>query len=77
MKAIAKHDCTVGLWIDLNSLSLNRMEVKKGDVLEFPIHEDKELTGIISEKLGKRCITFKDGMHYIPTYSRDFEYIKD
>ena len=78
MKAKAKHDCSVTLCLDLNSISLNRASVKKGDVLEFPVFRDRKLGPPISEHLGDRSVTFigHDGM-LIPTYSRDFEYIEE
>lgn len=75
MKAIAKHDCTVQLTTSLNTLSLNRMAVSKGQVIELPVYEDKTLPdGFIADRLGKRSVVFKDGIMLIPTYSKDFEY---
>jgi len=76
MKAIAKHDCSVTLTTSLESLSLNRMPVSKGQVIELPVFEDKELPdGKIAEVLGKRTVVFQDGMMLIPTYGKDFDYI--
>lgn len=77
MKAIAKHDCSVTLTLDLNTLSLNRIGVKKGDVLEYPIREDKELKMPISKHLGERSVIFEMDGWLVPTYSKDFDYIED
>jgi len=76
MKAIAKHDCSVALTISLDILSLNRMSVKKGDIINFPVYSDKKLNKPISDILGKRNITFQNGITLIPTYSKDFKYIE-
>lgn len=76
MKAIAKHDCSVTLTTSLESLSLNRMGVRKGQEIEFPVYEDKELPdGEIADVLGKRSVVFQDGIMLIPTYSKDFDYV--
>lgn len=78
MKAIAKHDCAVTLYVDLNSLSFNRMEIKKGDVIEFPVHEDKKIEHKkVAEALGERTVIFIDKTWFIPTYSRDFKYVEE
>lgn len=75
IRAIAKRDCSVTLYVSLDSISLNRMSVQKGQAIEFEVHEDKELPeGPVSETLGRRSVTFNDGMFLIPTYSNDFEY---
>ncbi|KKL47215.1 hypothetical protein LCGC14_2337800 [marine sediment metagenome] len=74
MKAIAKHDCFVTLYINLNSISLNRAFVRKGDVIEAEVHEKKELKGIIAETLGIFTVTFKRDGYYIPTFSKDFNF---
>ena len=76
MKAIAKHDCSVTLTTSLESLSLNRMSVSKGQEIELPVFEDKELPdGKIAEVLGKRSVVFQDGIMLMPTYSKDFDYV--
>lgn len=74
MKAIAKHDCSVTLSLSLESISLNRASVKKGDVLEYPVHRDTELKKPISDTLGDRCVIFQDKIGFIITYSKDFDY---
>jgi hypothetical protein len=76
MKAIAKHDCSVALTLSLDTLSLNRMSIKQGDIIDFPVYLDKKLNKPISDILGKRSVTFQDGITLIPTYSKDFEYIE-
>ena len=76
MKAIAKHDCSVTLTTSLESLSLNRMSVTKGQEIELPVFEDKELPdGEAAEVLGKRSVVFQDGIMLMPTYSKDFDYV--
>lgn len=76
MKAIAKHDCSVTLTTSLESLSLNRMSVSKGQEIELPVFEDKELPdGKVAEELGKRSVVFQDGIMLMPTYSKDFDYV--
>lgn len=60
MKAIAKHDCQVTLTTSLDSISLNRMDVKKGQAIELPAYKDETFPdGKISEVLGKRSVVFK------------------
>lgn len=76
MKAIAKHNISVTLYFDLNSISLNRMKILQGQEITNPVVSDKPLTGKISEVLGNRCVTFLWGDLHMPTYSRDFEYIE-
>lgn len=76
MKAIARHDCEVTLTTSLGVLSLNRMAVSKGQVIELPVYEDKTLPeGKIADVLGKRSVVFKDNFWLIPTYSKDFDYL--
>jgi len=76
MKAIAKHDCSVTLTMSLDCLSLNRMNVAKGQEIELPVFEDKELPdGKVAEILGKRSVVFQDGIMLIPTYGKDFDYV--
>ncbi len=77
MKAIAKHDCTVTATLSLESISLNRMSVEKGHVINLPVHEDKELHDPIARVLGDRTVIFRDGAWFIPTYSRDFNYVEE
>jgi hypothetical protein len=78
MKAIAKHDCNVTLYVDLNSISLNQMRIKKGQVIELPVHEDKKIQSPkIAELLGERTVIFIDKMWFIPTYSNDFKYVEE
>lgn len=75
MKAIAKHDCEVTLTTSLNSISLNRMSVKKGQTIELPVYKDEEIKSEkISSILGKRSVVFQDSIVLIPTYSNDFDY---
>lgn len=76
MKAIAKHDIGVTLYFDLNSISLNRMTILRGQEITDPVVNDENLTGKISEILGTRSVTFMYNGMYMPTYSRDFEYIE-
>lgn len=77
MKAVAKHDCTVTLYFNLNAFSFNTARVVKGQEIELSVYEDKQLAGRVSEVLGNRSVIFKDDYGcFIPTYSRDFEYVE-
>lgn len=76
MKARAKRDCEVTLTMDLNSISLNRMSVSKGQVINLPVYSDEKIKSkTLSEILGDRCVTFKNQILLMPTYSNDFDYI--
>ena len=77
MEAIAKHDCSVTLTTSLDMLSLNRMMVRKGDKISFPVYLDKEITGQVAEAIGNRTVVFIDNGILIPTYSKDFDYVED
>lgn len=76
MKAIAKHDCTVTLYLNLNSISFNFRPINKGGSVEGEIFEDEKLNGIMKDVLGDRCVTFICDGFYIPTYSKDFKFVK-
>lgn len=76
MKAIAKHDCQVTLTTSLDSISLNRMDVKKGQTIELSVYKDEEIKSEqVSAILGRRSVVFQDSIVLIPTYSKDFEYV--
>jgi len=75
MKAIAKRDCQVTLTTSLDSISLNRMDVKKGQEINLPVYKDEEIKSKrVSEILGNRSVVFQDSIVLIPTYSNDFDY---
>ena len=75
MKAIAKHDCEVTLTTSLDSISLNRMAVKKGQEINLPVYKDEEIKSEqVAEIIGKRSVVFQDSIVLIPTYSKDFDY---
>jgi hypothetical protein len=75
MKAIAKHDCFVTKTLSLSATDLNRIEVKKGEVIDFPIYGDEELSKMYADVLGERQVVFQNGGILLPTYSKDFDYI--
>ena len=75
--AIAKKDVTITLHLDINNVSFNTKSVKKGESLQFPVFKREKLTSKKHiEELGEEIVVLKDGIHYIPTYSKDFEYIQ-
>ena len=78
MKAIAKHECTVALYVDLNAPSLTRVSVSQGEEITGEVHEDKRITtSELSEVLGERCVTFFGEGYYIPCFEKDFEFIEE
>ena len=77
MKAIAKHDCSAALTTSLDSISLNRMAVSKGQIIELPVYKDITFPdGKFTYVLGKRSVVFQEGIMLIPTYSNDFDYVE-
>lgn len=73
----SKHDCKATLSFSLNSISLNTVEFKKGDVIENlevyqnDIHTAPELIKVF----GLRYVTYrnKDGL-FLGVHSNDFDF---
>lgn len=75
MKATAKHDCSVTLTTDMDSLSLNRVPILKGQVLDLPVYRDELVKNKqIAEAIGERAVAFKYDFMLMLTYSKDFDY---
>ena len=57
--ATAKHDCNVTLTMSLDSISLNKLQVVKGEKINFPVHKDEVLSSPrIVEVLGTVVLSF-------------------
>ena len=75
-KAKAKLDTRVIKTLSLNSISLNLIEVKKGQTIELPAHKDITITNpSVIKTLGNRSVVFVNSEgEFIITYSKQFEY---
>lgn len=73
MKAIAKHDCHVTVAKTLEDLNPTSIEIKEGQILDYPVYKDKR--GLyINGKSVDRCVIYKLNAEFIFTYQKDFLY---
>ena len=75
VKATAKHDANVSMFVDPNALSLLRVVILGGTVIEREVIEDRTLTGPLAEILGDRAVTVRledDSLYMSSLHSKDF-----
>ena len=77
MKAIAKHDCTVTLHVDIDAISLNTMRVSAHEVIEGILLQKQTNTGIMKDVLGNYTYMMKSGGYIIPIHSIHFNVTDD